>query len=172
MHKIGSGVISDTTAMQAQGSVAKLSRGHSRETNIDSHRLQMQAVQGHAVPVGPEILVAPRRPVAANHVNFGGGPCQGNSKIMEQIQHPRIVLVNLASPVVTQIVIDPRQSTDIVHVPMTVLDVEPFPGVGVKETKAVRHRERRVRFGISHDPGTRETISSNRYHTKPKAASN
>jgi hypothetical protein len=94
----------------------------------------MQAVKSHTIPVGSEVLIAPRRPVAANNLNFGVLTSKGNSDFAKQIKNPRIVVVNLAGTVVTQAMIDLRDGAGIVGAPVTVLDVKPFTGVRVKKT--------------------------------------
>ena len=86
--------------MQAECRIAKLSRGHARDANIDRHRLHVQAVLRHAVPVRAEEFVAPRSAVTAYHVDLGVRATKRRSQIMEQIEYPRIVLANIAGSVI------------------------------------------------------------------------
>jgi len=105
----------------------------------------VQAVPGHTVPVSAQVLIGAWCAVTADHVDFSVRTSQGNHQIAEQVKEPRIVFVNLTIPVVTQILIDPRQSVGIVAVPMAVHDVEPFSRVGVIKMQAVWPSSRKRR---------------------------
>jgi hypothetical protein len=78
MHKIGSGVIADSTAMQGQGRVAQRGRWNAGNANVDGHGLHVQAVQRYTMTMSAQVFVTPRRPVTANYVNFGIGAVQGH----------------------------------------------------------------------------------------------
>lgn len=132
MNEIGIGVISDAPAMQGQRGVSKPGCGHTRDANIDGLRLHVRAVPGYGVSVTAQILVAPGRPVAANHVDLGAGTSQGYGEIVEQVEHPWIVLVDRTRPAVAQKLIHTQQRVRIVDVAMTVHDFEASPGVCIK----------------------------------------
>lgn len=100
VDEIGSRIIPHSPAMQAEGRIAELGSGHARQTNIDRHRLHVQTVLRHPVSVSTEIFIAPGRAVAANDIDLGIGTPKRNGQIMQNIKHPRIVLANIASPVI------------------------------------------------------------------------
>ena len=56
---------------------------------------------------------------------------------MEQVEHTRIVLVNVASPMIAQVMIDSRQRAGIIGIAVAIQDVQPFPSVGMKEMKPI-----------------------------------
>ena len=121
--------------------------------NIDRHGLHVEAVLGHAVSVGAEVFIAPGRAVAAYDIDLGVGTPQRHGQIMQKIEDARIVVVNIAGAVVAQILIQPRQGIGIVGIPVPVHDVEPFPGVGVKEVQAIGNLKGRCI--IRHGPRSR-----------------
>ena len=63
---------------------------------------------------------------------------------MEQIEHTRIVVVNIPSPVVTQIMTDPRDRIGIILIAVTVNDVKPLIGVRVKEAQSICNLPRKM----------------------------
>ena len=86
--------------MQCQCQVAKFGSVHTRDAYIDRHRLHVQTVPRHPVGVGPKVLIAPRCSVTTHDFDFGVSPSAGKSQIMKQVEHARIVLVNIAGPVI------------------------------------------------------------------------
>jgi hypothetical protein len=100
VDEIGSSIIPDTAAMQAESHVAEFGSAHSRYANIDRHGLHVQAVLGHAVTVGAEILIAPGCTVTADNIYFGIRMPKRRGEIMQKIEHTRIVIANVASPVI------------------------------------------------------------------------
>lgn len=132
MNEIRIGVISDAPAMQGQRGVSKPGCGHTRDANIDGLGLHVQAVPGYGVPMTTQVLVAFGRPIAAYHVDFSARTSQSCGEIVEQVEHPRIVLVDRTRPAVAQKLIDPQQHVRIVNVSMTVHDFEASPRVCIK----------------------------------------
>lgn len=51
MYKIGRSVIPNAAAMEAEGGIAQLGRGHTGYANIDRHGLHVEAVLGYSVAV-------------------------------------------------------------------------------------------------------------------------
>jgi len=96
--------------MQGQSCVPKFSRRDIRHPNVNGHGLHVQAMPRNPVPMGAEVLVAEWCPVAANHSDFGVALPGSNCQIVEQVEHARVVLPNVASPVIAQIVIQPCES--------------------------------------------------------------
>ena len=65
--------------------------------------LHVRAVERNAVPpLRSQRLVRVRRAVAADHLDLGAGPPEGNRQIPEQIQEPRVVRPDLAVAIVAQ----------------------------------------------------------------------
>ncbi len=144
MDKIGSRVIPDAAAMQAEGGIAQLGGGHTRYANIDRHGLHVEAVLGDAVTVVAEVFVAPGRAVAAYDIDLGIGTSQSHGQVMEKIEYAWIVVVYITGAMVAQIMIHSRQGIGIIGVPMAVHDVEPLPGMGMEKVQSIRSVGRRV----------------------------
>ena len=68
---------------------------------------------------------------------------------MKQIENSRIIVVNVASPVISQVVIELLQCTGVVGVALTVDDIQTFPRVGVKEMQTVRRLRYQPRISDS-----------------------
>ena len=133
MNEIWSRVISDATPMQCQRRIPKCSGIHSRYANIDSHRLHVQTVLRHAMSVVPQVFIAPRRTVAAHHIDLSVRTSYGRQQVVQQIKYSSIVRAYLARPVVPQVTIHPRESVGVVSIPVTIRNLETFSGVRVKE---------------------------------------
>lgn len=73
MDKVGAGVVAHASAMQCQCGIANFGGAHTRDADIYSHRLHMQAVARDAVSVRPEILVAPRCPISTHDIDLSAG---------------------------------------------------------------------------------------------------
>ena len=100
MDEIGSSIIPDPAAMQAESRIAELGSAHPRYANIDRHSLHVQAVLRHAVAVTTEILIAPWRAVTAHHIDLGVRTAKRHGQIMQKIEYPRIVVANISSPMI------------------------------------------------------------------------
>jgi len=98
----------------------------------------------YAVTVGAKIFITPRCPITAHHIDFGIGASDGKGQVMEQIEHTRIVVVNIPSPVVTLIMTDPRDRIGIILIAVTVNDVKPLIGVRVKEAQSICNLPRKM----------------------------
>ena len=70
VHEIRSRVVADAAPMQRQGSIPQLCGRNSGYPNVDGHRLHVETVAGHAMPMRAEKFVAPRRAVAADDINL------------------------------------------------------------------------------------------------------
>ena len=86
--------------MQAESRIAELGSAHARYTNIDRHGLHVQAVLRHAVSVSAEIFIAPGCAVAAHDIDLGIRTPKRHGQIMQKIEHARIVVANIAGPVI------------------------------------------------------------------------
>jgi len=140
MNEVGSGIVSHAAPAEPERGIAKVSRGHARNAYVYGHRLHMQAVPGHGVSMGAQILVGAGGPVAADNVDFGVRASEGNHQVAEQVQQAGIVSMNFSGSIVAQILIDPRLGTGVVILAVTIHEVEPFPGVDMKEAQPVRAR--------------------------------
>jgi hypothetical protein len=85
-----------------------------------------------------EEFVAHGSAVAADYINLKIGIPECIRQVAEQVEYPGIVLVNLAGPVVAQIVIQSRQGFLVVTFATAVDDVQALSGMCVKKMQAVR----------------------------------
>jgi len=122
MDKLGSGVIANSTIMKAESRIAKCCGSYSGNTNIDRHCLHVQAVEGNAVAVSPQIFIAPRRPVATDDVDLGIGPAQAG-----------IIVMDVARAMISQEVIETIQCLGQILTVSAIHDVQSLAGVRVKE---------------------------------------
>lgn len=129
--------------MHGQCSITKFGCTHTRNANINGHCLHVQAVPRYAVAVRSKIFIAPWRPVTAHDINLRVRTSQCDRQIVKQIEDTRIVLVNVASAMIAQVMIDERQRLGIISIPVPIDDFEPFPSVGVKEMKTIWDFRRR-----------------------------
>jgi hypothetical protein len=103
VHEIRSCVVADTTTMQRQGSVPQLCGGNPGHPNVDGHCLHVETVAGHAMSMSTKKFIAPRCAVAADDINLKIGISEGNSKLVQEVEYSRIVLMNLFGTVIAQI---------------------------------------------------------------------
>src|SRR5215472_5689997 len=82
MHEIRRCVVSNATAAHRERRITNFSRGYSRYANIDRHGLHVQAMQGHAVPVSPQVFVRSRSSVSTDDLNFAIRASQAHHQIM------------------------------------------------------------------------------------------
>ena len=73
------------------------------DPNVDSHCLHVETVAGDPVSMSAEEFVAPRRAVAADDINLKIGIPELSSPVVEEVEYPRIVLMNLAGTVVADL---------------------------------------------------------------------
>ena len=133
MDKLGSGVIANSTIMKAESRIAKCCGSYSGNTNIDRHCLHVQAVEGNAVAVSPQIFIAPRRPVATDDVDLGIGPAQAGKQIVQKIEHAGIIVMDVARAMISQEVIETIQCLGQILTVSAIHDVQSLVGVRVKE---------------------------------------
>ena len=88
--------------------------------------------------MGAQELVAPRRAVAADDINLEIGIPEFGREVVQQVEHPRIIFMNLAGAVVAQIVVQLRQRFWIIAGAVTVDDIQTLASVSVKKMQAVR----------------------------------
>ena len=89
--------------MQRQRSIPQLCGRNAGYPNVDGHCLHVETVAGDSVSMSTEEFVAPRRPVAADHINLKIGISERGSQVVQEIEYTRIVLMNFARTVVSQI---------------------------------------------------------------------
>jgi hypothetical protein len=159
MYEIGSGIIPDAPTMEVEGGIANFGYGYSRYSNINCHSLHMQAAPGDTVPVGPEVFVRAWGAIAAHHDNLSVRASLRCQEIMQEIEQMRIVFVNLACAIVTQIFVDANQCCGIIVVPMAVHDIEAFSRMNVEEMQEIGNFRRSQAGG---DPRTKR--KKDKYH--------
>jgi hypothetical protein len=135
MYEARSRIISNAATVQRERRIAKFRCTHSRHPDIYRHRLHMEAMSGRTLPVCPEVFIRPGRAIGTNYVDLGIGAPQGTYQIMKQVQDTRIVLSNIARPVVPQIQIDSRQRFGVVTIPVPIHNVEPLASVNLVQVQ-------------------------------------
>src|ERR1700756_3292013 len=86
VHEVRHGVIADTTSTQDQSCISQLCSGDPGHTNVNGHRLHVEAVTGHAVSMSAKEFVAPGRTVTPDYVNLKIGIPKRRGQIMQQIK--------------------------------------------------------------------------------------
>lgn len=157
MDKVGLGVVTNSPAMQFQGSVSQARRRDARYADIDRHRLHMQAVKGDTMTVRAQKLIAPRRPIAADDINFRIRLPKLGSQVVEQVEYSRIVMVDVAGAVITKIFVESCQSFREIAVTPPIDNVKAFAGVRVEQPKAII----RLARGRAHNARSGQGAASN-----------
>ena len=137
VHEVGSRVIPHAATTERQGSIPQLSGRNPGYSDVNGHRLHVKTLTGHAVSMSAEEFVAPGRTVAADYINLKIGIPQPSSQVMQKVEYPRIVLVNLAGAVVSKITIQTRQGFLIVAFTIAVDNVQALTGMCVEKMQAV-----------------------------------
>ena len=159
MYEIGSGIIPDAPTMEVESGIANFGYGYAKHSNINCHSLHVQAAPGDTVPVAPEVLVRAWGAIAAHHDNLSVRMSIRCQEIMQEIEQMRIVFVNLACPIVTQVFVDANQCCGIIVVPVAVHDVEAFSRMNMEEMQAIGNFRRSQAGG---DPRTKR--KKDKYH--------
>jgi hypothetical protein len=84
-----------------------------------------------------EEFIAQGRTVAANYIDLKIGIPERSSQVMQKVEYPRIVLVNLAGAVVSKITIQARQRFCIVAFAIAVDNVQALTGMCMEKMQAV-----------------------------------
>src|SRR5579863_8030025 len=108
MNEVGVGIVADTAASERQRGVPDTGSRNAGQANVDGLGLHMHAMQGDAGRMGPQELVAPRRTIAADDVDFGVRMAGGGDQIGEEIEQAGIEAANVAGPMIAKEVIQPR----------------------------------------------------------------
>lgn len=137
MYELGGSIVAHAAAVQGQGGISKFGGGDPGKTNIDCHGLHVQAVLRDAMTVRAKPLVTPRRSITTHNIDFGAGTPQFDGQVVEQVEDPRVIIVHLAGPMITQEVIEFGQGGGVVAVAVAIDDVEPLSSVGMEEMKAI-----------------------------------
>ena len=123
--------------MQCERDVPKFGSAHARHAYIDCQGLHVQTVDSYTMPVAAKVFITPGGPVTTHHVDLSIGASDAKCQIMKQVEHARIVLVNITRPMIAQVMADPCQGVGIILIAMTIDDVQALPGVSVKEAQPV-----------------------------------
>jgi hypothetical protein len=85
-----------------------------------------------------EEFVAPRGAVPADYINLKIGIPERSSQVMEEVEYPRIVLMNFAGAVVAEIMVQPSMCIRIITCGIAVNDVQVLSRMCVNQTEAER----------------------------------
>lgn len=140
MHKIGSGIIPHSAAVQTQGSIPQKRGLDSGDANINGHGVHMKAMKGDAVPMSAQEFVTPRGAVAADDVDLRVASTQAGAQVVQQIEHARIVMVNRSGAVIPQVKIKRCERFGNVMVALAIQEVEMLACVSVKEPQMIERR--------------------------------
>ena len=83
--------------------------------------------------MGPQIFIAPGRPVATDNVDLGIGPAQADNQIVQKIEHARVVVMDVAGAMISQEVVKAIQGLGQILTASAIYDVEVLAGVRVKK---------------------------------------
>ena len=97
----------------------------------------MKTVAGYAVSMSAQKFVAPWRAVAANNIDLHIRIPQRCRQIVEQVEHPRIVVTNVARAVVAQITVQARQGFLIISFAVAVNDIQPLSSMRMEKMQLV-----------------------------------
>src|ERR1700674_332756 len=123
--------------MQRQRSIPQLCGRNARYSDVNGHRLHVDAIAGHAMPMRAEELVAPGRAVTADDINLKIAIPKRSSQVVQKVEYPGIVLANFAGAVVSQIATQACERFRIVAVAVAVDDVQSLPSMCVEKMQAV-----------------------------------
>ena len=90
-----------------------------------------------------EIVVAPRSAIAADDIDDAVGMAEAGHQIVEQIELPDVIVLDVSGAMVSEEVVELRDSFGNVVVANTVDDVDALTGVQVIQMQAVAGRGRR-----------------------------
>lgn len=130
-------VVADSSAMEAQSSIPQRSGLHAGQADIDGHGLHVQAVLRNSARAAAEKVVAPRRPISADHIDFGILAAHAGGEVVQQIKQPRIELMHCAGAMVAEKGIQLLDRRGNVLVTPAIDDIEPLVGMRVIQPKTV-----------------------------------
>src|SRR5689334_7687971 len=81
--------------------------------------------------MGPQKLIAPRRAISADDLNFSAGTSHRRDQVGEEIEDPRVVMIDLAGAMVAEEMIQPREGLRNVARRAPVNHIDALSGVGV-----------------------------------------
>lgn len=129
-------VIADAAAMQREGSISELGGCDPGDPYINRHRLHVEAVKRHVVPVRVQHFIGPRRAITADHIDLTIWPAERSEQIMQEIEDPRVIGVNLAGAAVAQIVVQLGEPYLVVPFAIPIHDVETPARVGIQKMQS------------------------------------
>ncbi len=138
MHELLPRIVADPAAMHAESGIAQSCGIHAGHPDINSHRLHVQAVLSDRPRMAAEKSIAPRRAVTTDHIDFRIRVAESTGQIVQQIEQPRIEMVDRSGAVVAKKVLQLVDGRRNILLPAPVNDIEPFIGVSVIQPKTVR----------------------------------
>jgi len=142
VNKIRLRVIAHSTTAQSQRRITNFRARYSWNANIDGLRFHVLAMLGNPVPMLPQVVVAPRGAVPADYVDFAVGVSQLDHKIVQQIEFLEVILLHVAGAVVTQKMVQLRDTVRQVLITDPINHIDMFGGMQVIETQPVGRRIR------------------------------
>jgi hypothetical protein len=141
MNEIRTGIVAHAAAMKGKSDIAQALRFYAGYSEINRLRLDVEATLGHPFATGAKKLIAPRCAVPTNDIDFSAGTAQGHREFLQNVKELGIEMVNLSGAMISQEIIELRDSVWNVLIPSTVHDVKPLARMRVIQTEAIFLRQ-------------------------------
>ena len=135
MNEVGGCIVPNASAPKPQCDIAQAGGLYPGKTNINRFRFHVQAMLCDAGGMRPQKLIAPRRPVTTDDVDFSVRVTAGSRQEGQKVKYARIIVVNFARAMVAQKRIQFRKRLGDVLGATPVDHIYMLTGVGVKEPK-------------------------------------
>ena len=141
MNEIRKGIIAHAAAVKGKSDIAQMSRFDARYSEIDGLRLDVEATLGNPFAMGAKKLIAPRCAVCANDVDFSARTARGHREFLQDVIELGVEMMNLSGAMISEEIVELRNSVWNVLVPSTVHDVKPLARMRVIQTEAIFLRQ-------------------------------
>jgi hypothetical protein len=141
MNEIRTGIVAHAAAVKGKGDIAQASSFYAGYSEIDGLRLDVQAILGNPFAMGAKKLVAPRCAVSANDIDFSAGTAHGYRQLLQDVIELGIEMMNLSGAMISEEIVELRDSVWNVLIPSTVHDVKPLARMRVIQTEAIFLRQ-------------------------------
>ena len=133
VDEIRSAVVAHPAPMQCESGIAQLGSGHARKADINCFGLHVQTVLGDSSvrAAGTQKLIRTWSSIPADNIDLGRGMTEGSGQFVQQVKHAGIVVVDVASAIVAQVLVEAVECLRQIRVAPAVHDVEPLVGMGM-----------------------------------------
>jgi len=141
MDEIGTGIVAHAAAVKGKSDIAQAPSFHTGYAQIDGLRLDVEATLGNSSAMGAKKLVAQRCAITANDIDFRAGTAHGHRELLQDVIELGIEMMNFAGAMISEEIIEFRDSVWNVFIPSTVHDVKPLARMRVIQTEAIFPRQ-------------------------------